>query len=161
MGVHQSMITDRGPPGKRAALTAAARAFPRTNSKVLPKVGWVRTIREALGISQSQLAVRAGISRATVQKLERAEAHRRITLGSLDRMAHAMGCQVALAIVPKGGTLEDIRRKQALAKAEALVNPHLQPAGTSDGENVSAGLERRQARLIARLLRGSPRKLWR
>lgn len=155
------MITDRGPPGKRAKLAQTARAFPRVPANEIPRLGWVRTIREALGISQSQLAARAGISRATVQKLERAEAHRRITLASLDRMARAMGCQVALAIIPKDGTLEDIRRRQALAKAAALVNPDQQPAGTNDGSRPPAGLERRRERLVARLLRGSPRKLWR
>jgi len=146
------IIAQRGPGRKRAELAGAARAFPRAKSGQIPRAGWVRAIRESLGISQSQLAARAGVSRATVQKLERAESHRRITLASLDRMAHAMGCQVALAIIPRSGSLEDIRRSQALARAEALL---------ATREDPSLGHARRRERLAAKLLRGSPRKLWR
>jgi predicted DNA-binding mobile mystery protein A len=126
-------------------------------SESVPRTGWVREIRMALGLSQSQLAARAGVSRATVQQMERAEAQRRITLASLDKLAHAMGCQVALAIVPKSGTLEDVRREQAAAKAEALlhekVKDNKRPPRPVD-------LERRKQQLITRLLRGSRRRLW-
>ncbi len=152
------MISHRGPLGKRVAIARDARAFPRMNAKTVPRTGWVREIRTALGLSQSQLAARAGISRATVQQMERAEARRRITLGSLDRLAHAMGCQVALAIVPKDGSLEDIRRRQAIARAEALLEEktrsNKRPPRPKD-------LERRKDHLVAKLLRGSRRKLWR
>jgi predicted DNA-binding mobile mystery protein A len=153
------MISDRGPRGKRMKLAAAARGFPRMNPKLVPKQGWVREIRDALGISQSQLAARAGIARATVQQMERAEGRRRITLASLDRLAQAMECQVAFAIVPKSGTLQDVRARQALARAELLLkekleaspNPNLRPRE----------LARRKERLAAKLLRGSRRRLWR
>ncbi len=128
-------------------------------SAAVPRAGWVRAIREALGISQSQIAARAGVSRATVQQWERAEARRRITLHSLDRIAQAMGCQVALAIVPKGGSLEDVRRRQALARAEQLLKEKRQSA--SKEELRPRELERRKERLAAKLLRGSRRKLWR
>lgn len=153
------MISDRGPRGKRIKLAAAARGFPRLNPRLIPKQGWVREIRDALGISQAQLAARAGIARATVQQMERAEGRRRITLASLDRLAQAMECQVAFAIVPKNGTLQDIRARQALARAELLLkekmetapNPSLRPRE----------LARRKERIAAKLLRGSRRKLWR
>jgi hypothetical protein len=92
-----------------------------------------------------------------VQQMERAEAQRRITLASLDKLAHAMGCQVAIAIMPKGGTLEDVRRSQAAAKAEVLLHEK-----TKDNKRPPrpADLERRKQQLITRLLRGSRRRLW-
>lgn len=136
----------------------AARAFPRMNPDLVPKAGWLREIRDALGISQSQLAARAGISRATVQQMERAEGRRRITLSSLDRLAQAMGCQVAFAIVPKGGSLQDVRARQALARAEVLLKEKLE---SSPNPNLRPReLARRHERLAAKLLRGSRRKLW-
>jgi len=124
----------------------------------IPKTGWVREIRDALGISQSQLAARAGISRATVQQMERAEGRRRITLASLDRLAQAMGCQVAFAILPKGGSLQDVRARQALARAEALLKEKMK--ASPDATVRPRELERRKERLAAKLLRGSRRKLW-
>lgn len=155
------MITDRGPPGKRARLGAATRAFPRVPANAVPRTGWVRAIREALGMSQSQLAARAGISRATVQQLERAESRRRITLASLDRLAQALGCQVAVALVPKGGSLEDLRRRQAQAQAERLLGPADADSEALGGTRSLDGRERQRQRLVAKLLRGSPRRLWR
>jgi predicted DNA-binding mobile mystery protein A len=126
-------------------------------SEAVPRAGWVREIRTALGLSQSQLAARAGVSRATVQQMERAEAQRRITLASLDKLAQAMGCQVALAIVPKGGTLEDVRRRQAAAKAEIILHEKTRNNKTPPRP---ADLERRKQQLVTKLLRGSRRRLW-
>lgn len=153
----KSSIPHRGPLGKRAEITSSSRAFPRMKSESVPRTGWVREIRMALGLSQSQLAARAGVSRATVQQMERAEAQRRITLASLDKLATAMGCQVALAIVPKGGTLEDVRRHQAAAKAEVILQEKIRD---NKRPPRPVDLERRKQQIITRLLRGSRRRLW-
>ena len=154
----QEPVPHLGPLGQRAAFTRDSKAFPRMKDGAVPRSGWVRQIRTALGLSQSQLAKRAGVSRATVQQMERAEAQRRITLASLDKLAAAMDCQVAVAILPRSGTLEDIRRRQAAAKAEAILHER-----TKDNKHPPkpADLERRKQQLITRLLRGSRRRLWR
>ncbi len=153
----KASIPHRGPLGQRASLATHSRAFPRMKSESMPRTGWVREIRTALGLSQSQLAARAGVSRATVQQMERAEAQRRITLASLDKLALAMDCQVALAIVPRGGSLEDVRRRQAIAKAEVILHER-----TKDNKRPPkpADLERRKQQIVTRLLRGSRRRLW-
>jgi predicted DNA-binding mobile mystery protein A len=154
----QPAVPHRGPLGQRAAFARDSKAFPRMKDGAVPRTGWVREIRTALGLSQSQLARRAGVSRATVQQMERAEAQRRITLASLDKLAAAMGCQVALAIVPRGGTLDDVRRRQAAMKAEAILHER-----TKDNKHPPkpADMERRKQQLVTRLLRGSRRRLWR
>jgi predicted DNA-binding mobile mystery protein A len=151
-------LPHRGPLGQRARLTRHSKDFPRMNEASMPRKGWVREIRTALGLSQSQLAARAGVSRATVQQMERAEAQRRITLASLDKLAAAMGCRLAIAILPKGGTLEDVRRRQATAKAELLLYEKTRHNKTPPRP---ADLQRRTERLVAKLLRGSRRRLWR
>jgi hypothetical protein len=89
--------------------------------------------------------------------MERAEAQRRITLASLDKLAAAMDCQVSIAILPKGGTLDDVRRRQATIKAEAILHER-----TKDNKHPpkAADLERRKQQLVIRLLRGSRRRLW-
>lgn len=152
-------IPPKGAGRKREQLTTTTRAFPRVKPETAPRAGWVRAIREALGISQSQIAARAGVSRATVQQWERAEARRRITLHSLDRVAAAMGCQVALALVPKGGTLDDVRKRQALTRAEQLIKEKRE--AKSKAELPPREFARRRDLLAAKLLRGSRRKLWR
>jgi predicted DNA-binding mobile mystery protein A len=154
----EEAVPRRGPLQQRAEIATSSRAFPRMNAAAVPRVGWVREIRTALGLSQSQLAARAGVSRATVQQMERAEAERRVTLASLDKLAAAMGCRVALAIVPREGNLEDVRRRQATARAEAILHEK-----TRDNKRPPrpADLERRKLQLVTKLLRGSRRRLWR
>lgn len=153
----KASIPHRGPLGQRAALARDSKAFPRMKAEVVPRAGWVREIRTALGLSQSQLAARAGISRATVQQMERAEAERRITVASLDKLAAAMGCRVAIAILPTAGTLEDVRRRQALAKAEVLLHEKVKD---NKRPPKPVDLERRKQQIVTRLLRGSRRRLW-
>ncbi len=154
----KASVPHRGPLGQRAALARDSKDFPRMKMDAVPRAGWVREIRTALGLSQSQLAARAGLSRATVQQMERAEAERRITIASLDKLAAAMDCRVAIAILPKGGTLEDVRRRQALMKAEILLHEKIKD---NKRPPKPADLERRKQQIVTRLLRGSRRKLWR
>ncbi|HEU0225649.1 MAG TPA: helix-turn-helix domain-containing protein [Steroidobacteraceae bacterium] len=154
------IIAPRGRGRQREAIAAETRAFPRMKPAALPRAGWIRAIRDALGISQAQIARRVGVSRATVQQWERAEARRRITVHSLDQVAAAMGCAVALAIVPKAGTLDDVRRRQARAKAIAIVKKEDAPEDPDAVTDLTAAQRRRVDRIVARLLRGSPRRLW-
>jgi len=145
---------------KRMQLADALRPYPLPEAAAAPRGGWVRALREALGMTQTQLGGRTGISRQSVQDFERAEAERRITLESLDRLARAMGCRMVYALVPEGGSLEGLRERRAQALAEAL----LQPADHSmklEAQGVSAPERERQRKLLAdALLNGSPRKLW-
>lgn len=145
---------------KRMQLADALRNYPLPEAAAVPRGGWVRALREALGMTQAQLGTRAGISRQSLQDFERAEAERRITLESLDRLARAMGCRMVYALVPEGGSLDELRERRALALAEAL----LQPADHSmklEAQGVTAPERERQRKLLAdALLDGSPRKLW-
>lgn len=144
----------------RLQLSDALQAYPSPEAAMPPRGGWVRAIREALGMTQAQLGARAGISRQSVQDFERTEAERRITLESLDRLARSMGCRVVYALVPEGGTLDDLRARRADALAEAM----LQPTDHSmklEAQGVSAKERERQRKLLAEsLLSGSARKLW-
>lgn len=152
-------MTETSSKLRRRLLDSAAQRFPQGSGR--PRGGWVRVTRQAIGMSQAQLAERAGVSRATVQKLERAEAERRITLASLDRLAAALGCQVAVALVPVGGSHEVLRAREAHAKAEAQLDALVQTM-RDEGETVApeSRADIRQE-LIAALLEGDPRKLWR
>lgn len=145
---------------KRLQLADALRAFPPAEAAAVPRGGWLRAIREALGMTQSQLGARAAISRQSVQDFERAEADRRITLESLDRVARGMGCRLVYALVPETGSVDALRERRALALAEAL----LQPTDHSmklEAQEVTAPERERQRKLLAdTLLNGSPRKLW-
>lgn len=87
---------------------------------VVPAKGWIKAIRESLGMSTYQLAKRMGVSQSTMNQMEHAEARGAIQLSSLKRAAEAMNCTLVYALVPNG-SLEDFLQKQArLVAAEQL-----------------------------------------
>ena len=143
---------------KRMQLADALRVYPTPEVAVPPRDGWVRAIREALEMTQAQLATRVGVSRQSVQDLEKAEAACRITLDSLDRLARAMGCRLVYSLVPESGTLDDVRERRAQSLAEALLKP-TDHSMKLEAQGVSS-IERQRQLLVEALLRESPRKLW-
>lgn len=66
-----------------------------------PPHGWVRAVREALGMSAAALAGRLGITASAVIRLEQSEAADRIRLDTLRRAADALGCDLVYLIVPR------------------------------------------------------------
>ncbi len=86
-----------------------------------PQKGWLRAIREAAGISASEVARTLKTSRQLPVQLEKAEAEDRITLKSLRAAAQALGCELVYALVPKADTLQDLVEERARAQAKKHV----------------------------------------
>ena len=86
-----------------------------------PRKGWIRAIREALGMTASQLGDRLGVSQPRVSKMEQAEASGALTLESLERAAHALDCQLVYALVPRV-SLQDQVEERALVKARTAMD---------------------------------------
>lgn len=83
-----------------------------------PAGGWLRALRQAIGMTAAQLAARLSISQPSVGALERREADESITLDTLRRAADALGCDLVYALVPRT-PLTGLRDRQALAFAES------------------------------------------
>lgn len=66
-----------------------------------PPRGWVRAIREALGMSAATLSERLGTTAGAVSRLEQSEAADRIRLDTLRRAADALGCDLVYLLVPR------------------------------------------------------------
>lgn len=76
-----------------------------------PPKGWVRAVRDALGMTSAQLARRLGIAQPSVIELEQSEAESRITLQTLERAAEALGCRLVYALVPEKPLEETLRER--------------------------------------------------
>lgn len=76
-----------------------------------PDQGWIRTIREALGMSLRQLGERAGITKASVAQMEQREADGTITLNSIRKLAAAMEAELFYVVLPRHGLKETVRQR--------------------------------------------------
>ena len=82
-----------------------------------PPRGWIKAIREALGLTTAQLGRKLGVSQPRIVKIEKSEANGSITLDSLERAAQALDCRVVYALVPRE-SLGNIIEKRAHQKAK-------------------------------------------
>ena len=79
-----------------------------------PVVLRVRELREALGLTQAELAQRAGVRRATVNRIENARVTA-IDLEVLGRLGDALGVEPGFIIVrSSGGSLSKPHRPKTL-----------------------------------------------
>lgn len=89
---------------KNASTMARRRLDERLKARAglegAPPKGWVRAIRDALGLTGAQLARRIGIRPASLSDLEKNEAAGRITLATLRRAAEALDCTLVYGLVP-------------------------------------------------------------
>jgi predicted DNA-binding mobile mystery protein A len=67
----------------------------------VPSRGWLRAVREAIGLSQGRVAERASVKRQSYSQFETAEEKGSISLASLRRAAEAMDCELVYFVVPK------------------------------------------------------------
>src|SRR5690242_6724739 len=77
-----------------------------------PGRGWIRAVRNALGMTTAQFARRMGVSQPRAVTIEKSEANRSITLKTLERAAEALDCRVVYFLVPSR-SLEDLLRFRA------------------------------------------------
>jgi predicted DNA-binding mobile mystery protein A len=130
----------------------------RDGSHAPPPKGWIRAIRDALGMTTAQLGARLGITHQGVSALERSEASGAISLSTLRRAAEALNCRLVYALVPHKSLAEAFDRQArqiALRDLERVEHSmRLEDQGTS-----SADREERITNYIRDVLRD--RDIWR
>jgi len=95
----------------RRILDNRLKKFPKKEEFTVPKQGWIKSIREALGMSAADLGGRMGITRQSVLTLEDSESDGRAGMDSLKRAAKAMDCSFVYAFIPNS-SLENILQRQ-------------------------------------------------
>ena len=126
---------------------------------IVPPFGWVRAIREALGLSPQKLADRMGVTRPRVNTLEKAEVTGSTTIKTLREAAEAMNCTFVYAIVPST-TLDDILREQAAKKADIELARYHHTMRLENQAMDKRDLATERERLVSEMLMGSLRRVW-
>lgn len=121
-----------------------------------PVHGWVKAIREALGISTTQLATRLGIRQPSVVAIEKSEARGTIELATLRRVAEALGCTVVYALVPTK-PLEQTMRDRARLFVRRELGPVEHSMMLEDQRVKQRDID---AKIDEVLRETNPRRLW-
>lgn len=131
----------------------------RPLSRSRPRNGWLRAIRQALGMTTRQLAKSVGVTQAAVVDAERSEAKGDITLATLRRYATAMDCELVYALVPNRPLQESLEaRAEQVARDQVLRVRH--SMALEDQQTSNQHLEGEVAELRRKLLAGKRSRLW-
>lgn len=122
-----------------------------------PAKGWLRAIRESLGLSAVQLSRRLGVARQSAEDIEKSEAAGSIRLDTLRKTAAALDCTLVYAIVPNR-PLEGMVERRAREKALAALSRVDQTMLLEDQRVTGADREQLIADYIAEHIRD--RDLW-
>lgn len=80
--------------------------------------GWIKTVREAIGMTVSQLANRLGVTQPRITKMESNEDN--LKLSTMKKAAEAMNCEFVYYFKPKT-TFQNLVDEQAQKKAAEVL----------------------------------------
>lgn len=137
------------------------RALSNAGSNIPPPPpgGWLKAVREALGMTIRQLATRMGVPHTLVLQAERNESNDRITLMQLRRFAQALDCELRYVLVPRT-SLRDRVDSQAEAVARRDVMPIAHTMALEAQETRDSYTRSQIEQVKGELLRGRWSRLW-
>jgi predicted DNA-binding mobile mystery protein A len=126
----------------------------------MPPTGWIKAIRQAIGMSSQQLGNKLSITRQGVLDMEKREKDGLITIRALREVAKSLDMQLVYGFVPNDGSLEDLIDRKAKELAREIVMRTSQTMKLEDQENSKKRIEKAiQERFIA-IRNEMPKTLW-
>jgi len=119
-----------------------------------PLQGWLKTIREILGMTTTQLAQKIGVTQPRVVNMEKNE--KNIKISTMEKIADSLNCDFVYAFLPREN-IEDIIYNQAKMKAQKILN---KVNCNMNLENQPANTDELLEDLIKELLDGNIARLW-
>ena len=124
-----------------------------------PASGWIRAVRDGLGMAATHLATRLGVATSTITRLETSEAEDTISLATLRRVAETLGCELHYALVPKQ-SLSDTLKNRAMALARQQMDAVSHTMALEAQATSREIVEAQTWALAETLLKGPRRALW-
>ena len=144
---------------KRRILDQKLSQYSKINFAV-PKNGWIKAIREALGMTTAQLGERMKVAASNITILENREIAKTTSLETMERAATAMGCKFVYALIPDN-SLEDVVQTQSIKSAKAIIQ-EIHHHMKLEKQKVNSEVEREQIKNLAEeILTKMDSRLWR
>jgi len=124
-----------------------------------PGKGWIRAIRDAIGMTGGQLARRLKVNKQRVSRIEQDEKLGNITLKTLRSVAEALNCEFVCGFVPRD-SLEQTVRNQARSVAARRMERSNQTMRLEKQELSEKQKEKALEDLIGDITSTMPKSLW-
>ncbi len=134
-------------------------AYTRFVDFSMPPNGWLRMVRNALGMTGEQLANRLGVTKARISKAEQDELTGSVTLKTIQNMASAMNCRFVYAVVPEN-EIEAIIKKRAFDKARKQIKSASTQMALEAQTLADKQLEFAVDELASKIIEKMPSDLW-
>jgi predicted DNA-binding mobile mystery protein A len=132
----------------------------KTPSEITPPAkGWVRAIRDALGMSGRQLANRIGVNQQRIARIEQDEKLGKVKLETLEKVAQALDCKFVYGFVPNK-SLDNTVKNQAIVMAKRLMSRTNQTMRLEMQELSDNDKDKALKDLTADIIYTMPRSLW-
>ena len=125
-----------------------------------PPTGWIKAIRNAIGMSMLQLGNRLSITKQSVQDIERREKDGSITIKALREAARALDMQLVYGFVPNDGSLELLIESKAKELATQIVMRTNNTMKLEDQENTKQRIEKAIQERTTIIKTEMPKTLW-
>jgi predicted DNA-binding mobile mystery protein A len=125
-----------------------------------PPTGWIKAIRNAIGMSMLQLGNRLSITKQSVQDIERREKDGSVTIKALREAARALDMQLVYGFVPNDGSLELLIERKAKELATQIVMRTNNTMKLEDQENTKQRIEKAIQERTTIIKTEMPKTLW-
>ncbi len=143
----------------REQLSNTLEKFAALSEIPMPAKGWLRAVRDALGMNGRQFANRMDVSPARVSRIESDEVAGVLTLNTLRKAADALDCKLVYGLVPKT-SLNDTVKQQAVRKAKKRLEITSHTMALEAQELSNAWQENVLNELIEKMLHDQPKTFW-
>ena len=127
---------------------------------IVPPIGWIKAIRNGIGMSMEQLGKKLSITKQGVMDIEKREKEGAITIKSMQEIAKAIDMQFVYGFVTNDGSLNQMIETRALEMATKIVERTSTTMKLEDQVNSKERIENAIKERATEIINKTPKILW-
>ena len=126
----------------------------------VPPIGWIKAIRNGIGMSMEQLGKKLSITKQGVMDIEKREIEGAVTIKSMQELAKALDLKFVYGFVPYAGSLEQMIENRALEIATKIVERTSTTMKLEDQANSKERIGNAIKERASEIINKTPKILW-
>ena len=127
---------------------------------IMPPIGWIKAIRNGIGMSMEQLGKKLSITKQAVMDIEKREKKGAVTIKSMQEIAKVIDMKFVYGFVPNAGSLEQMIETRSLEIATKIVQRTSTTMKLEDQVNSKERIEKAIKERAAEIINKTPKILW-